>query len=205
VIDLYWLHRDDPAIPVGEILGTLNEHLRAGRIRAIGCSNWSVPRQIEAARCAEANGLTGFCASQIGWSLARRDPATISDKTMLYMDDATLEFHRRTRTPVVAYSSQANGFFSEERIRCAGAFAEDDAATKIYGTPENLARRQRAQDLAARRGVSANQVALAFLLNQPFAVYPIIGPRTVAQVVESCASQAIRLASDEITALAAGA
>ncbi|CAN5875957.1 hypothetical protein BH24DEI2_BH24DEI2_18400 [soil metagenome] len=69
-IDLYLLHRDDPGVPVGPIIDTLNEHLAAGRIRAFGGSNWTHTRVAEANAYAERNALTPFAASSPNFSLA---------------------------------------------------------------------------------------------------------------------------------------
>ena len=59
-IDLYLLHRDDPSVPVGPIVELLNEHLKAGKIRAFGGSNWSHDRVADANAYADAHGLVGF-------------------------------------------------------------------------------------------------------------------------------------------------
>src|SRR5262249_12756538 len=69
-IDLYLLHRDDPEVPVGPIVAALNSHLRAGRLRAFGGSNWSPERLEEASRFAADRGLEGFTASSPHLSLA---------------------------------------------------------------------------------------------------------------------------------------
>lgn len=197
-IDLYWLHRDDPAVPVGEILVALNEHLAAGRLRAIGASNWSAERLEEAADYARAHGLTGFCASSVGWSLAVMNPAAMVYGT-LSMDERTRAYHRQTQMPVVAYTSQAQGFFS-------GKYHTEDSQSReklesnigrLFFSPENFARLAQAEELAARRGWTANQIALAYLLSQPFPVYPIVGCRTPAQVQASCAAAGFRLRPEE--------
>ena len=60
-IDIYWLHRDDPAVPVPEILDALSEFTSNGLIRNYGASNWAVPRLKEAAEYAAGRGLSGFC------------------------------------------------------------------------------------------------------------------------------------------------
>ena len=69
-IDLYLLHRDDPAMGVGPIVEVLNEYLSAGRIRAFGGSNWTAGRIAEANDYAAAHGLVGFAASSPNLSLA---------------------------------------------------------------------------------------------------------------------------------------
>jgi aryl-alcohol dehydrogenase-like predicted oxidoreductase len=202
-VDLYWLHQDDPAVPVGEVLGVLNEFVAAGRVRAIGASNWTVARQEEAATYARDSGLVGFCASQIGWSLAQARTHTFGHFTSVYMDDATWEYHRRTSVPVMAYSSQAQGFFFLTGRRGAAAMRRhaDPWVAHRYLTEENLARLERARQLAGQHGRTANDVALAYLLSQPFPVYPIIGPQDTEQLVTSCSAHDLRLSADEVAFL----
>jgi aryl-alcohol dehydrogenase-like predicted oxidoreductase len=198
-VDLYWLHRDDPERPVGEILGVLNEHLAAGRIGAIGASNWTIPRLREAEAYAREHQLTGFCASQIGWSLAEANASAAGYSGMLYMDDATWAAHRESGLPVVAYSSQANGFFSGKYRP--GVPTSNEGLQKLYFSPENFRRLERAQVLAARRGRSANQIALAYLLSQPFPVFAAVGCRTVEQVRASCAAGDLDLSPVDVAYL----
>lgn len=202
-IDLYWLHRDDPAVPVGEIMGTLNEHLAAGLIRAIGSSNWSPRRQAEANAYAAAHGLAGFCASQIGWSYARANEAVIGQSGILFMDDPTMRYHLQSAMPVVAFSAQAMGFFSGKYDR-EGQPVDLPATNPLvqhYFNPENFDRIRRARILAGERSCSPNQIALAYLLSQPFPACAIVGPRSVEQILASCAAADLRLAPAELAFL----
>ncbi len=200
-IDVYWLHRDDPAVPVGEILAALNEYLAAGRVRAIGASNWSLVRLVEANDYARSHGLTGFQANQIGWSLAAANTGPSPVAGMLYMDASTHAYHERTGLPVLAYSSQATGFFSGKYRRAQMAEPATTTASRLYFTSENFDRLDRATELARRHGITPNQVNLAWLLGQPFPVYPIVGCRTVEQVRDSCAAADVTLNDDEIASL----
>lgn len=200
-IDLYWLHRDDPAVPVGEILGWLNEHLRAGKLRALGCSNWAPARIEEANRYAASNGLTGFCASQIGWALAWPQPAFDPKSLTRYVDAETEAFHRRTGFTQVAYSSQANGFFSGRYGPGLPPEAQKPGVLRKYGSPRNYKRLAAATELAGRRGVSANQVALTGLLEQPFPFFAIVGPKNIEQLRDSLAAADLRLSADELAGL----
>ena len=69
-VDLYFLHRDDVTVPVAELLGTLEEQRRRGKIRWYGCSNWTLSRLTEADEYAKAQGIPGFVCNQLMWSLA---------------------------------------------------------------------------------------------------------------------------------------
>jgi aryl-alcohol dehydrogenase-like predicted oxidoreductase len=200
-IDIYWLHRDDPAIPVGEIVDAVNEQVAAGRLRALGASNWT-PERIDAANAyAAASGRTGFCASQIGWSLARPNPAAKGFGGELDMDAPTLDYHRRTCFPVMAYSSQSAGFFAGKADRYRGLDTKEDGFAKRYVTTENFSRLDRAREVAARHARTAHEVALAYLLSQSFPVYALVGCQNVDQVRTSCAAWNLRLSSDEVAFL----
>ena len=159
-IDLYWLHRDDPRVPVGEIVDCLNAEVSAGRIRYFGGSNWSGERLQAANDYAAAHRRQGFVANQPCWSLASKPMS----RTMRELTRADWEFHARSGMPVIPYSPTAQGFF-----------ASDGARGEAYRSAENQERLQRVRALAARLGVSRNQVALAWLLAQPFPVVPILG------------------------------
>lgn len=186
-VDLYWLHRDDPSVPVDELLGQLEDERRAGRLTAYAASNWSPERLDAAAACARARGWAGFAASQIGWALARAPgPATPPDpNAMLFMDDAQLAWYRRSGLRVVPYSSQANGYFAKS------------GAVGAYDTPDNRRRRERVRELARRRGATPNAIALAWLLAHPAAGCAIVGPRTLEQLADSCSATDIALTPDE--------
>jgi aryl-alcohol dehydrogenase-like predicted oxidoreductase len=200
VVDIYWLHRDAPGVPVEEIMDALNVHVRAGRIRALGASNWR-PDRIEAANAyARIHDLTGFSASQIAYSLAVQGD-DIAQRT-LAMDVPTHAWHERTGFPQVAYTSQARGFFSGKYGRHKGDRAS--LAMRLFYNEENLGRLERAQRLASLHGWSANDVALAYLLSQRFPVFPIVGCRTVDQVRTSTAAAELTLNPAEIAYLEHG-
>jgi aryl-alcohol dehydrogenase-like predicted oxidoreductase len=107
--------------------------------------------------------------------------------------------------PLIAYSSQARGFFAGKGGRLPSDPAQDtpaDSQTRaLYGSPENVRRLARARELAARYGTSAHRVALAYVLHHPFPTAAIIGPRTVAQLEDSCAAADVALSADDVTYL----
>ena len=186
-IELYLLHRDDPSQPVGPLVEVLNEHRRGGRIGAFGGSNWSTTRLDEANEYARTHGLEAFSCSSPGLSLAQQSEPPWPD--CLSADDAySRAWYERTGMPVFAWSAQAGGFF-------AGADAPDVA--RVYGSDRNSERLRRAAQLGARIGHTANAVALAWVLGQPFPTYAIIGPRTVDELLRSVAALEIELTQEE--------
>jgi len=184
-VDLYLLHRDDPAVPVGEWAAALNDELAAGRVRALGASNWTVERYAELNAYAARNGLVGLSLLSNQLSLARwKKP--VWEGCLDAGDDATLEWLERTQTPLLAWSSQARGFFS-------GLRDADPEIRRCWATSENLERRRRATELAARLGVEPTAVALAWVLARPFPTLAVVGPRSLEELEASWQALAIDL------------
>ncbi len=191
-IDLYLLHRDDPAVPVGVIMEALDGHVRAGRVRALGASNWTEQRIDEANAYAAAHGLHPFVASSTNLSLARaaepRWPGCIS------LDAAGRAWHERRQFPLLSWSSQASGFFSG-RFQ-PGAFP-DAGLARVYDHPDNWERLRRARELAAAKGVDATKIAVAYVLHQPFPAFALIGPLTEEELRDSADVDGISLSAQE--------
>src|SRR5579859_3452402 len=111
-VDLYWLHRDDPSRPAGEMLEVVNEQARLGKIRYFGCSNWRPQRIREAQAYASAHNLRPFVASQIFWSLAVPNPGVVA-WDHADMDDDAEAYYATAGISVHAFTSQARGFFTK--------------------------------------------------------------------------------------------
>jgi aryl-alcohol dehydrogenase-like predicted oxidoreductase len=186
-VDLYCLHRDDPAVPVGPIVETLAQHQRAGRVRVLGASNWSTARLEEATRYAADHGLHGFACSSPGLSLAAPQEAPWLGAVTIHAPSARA-WYAEHQVPVFAWASLAGGFF-------AGVRGPD--ITRVYDTADNRERLRRAVSLAAEKGATASQIALAWVLHQPFPTYALIGPRSVAELQESVAALDIALTAAE--------
>lgn len=199
MIDLYWLHRDDPNRPVAEILETLNDAVRWGKIRAFGCSNWRTERIRAAQETALAHGLLPFAANQMFWNLARVDAQTMGDPTLVAMDDTLHRYHRETGLAAIPYSSQANGFFN--KMAQGRVDALSPLHQQMYLHAENLARFKQADRLCRETGLTMTQVVLGYLLSQPFPTVPIIGPRTPEQLADSLNAAEIRLTPEQVRAL----
>lgn len=182
-IDLYWLHRDDPNRPVGEILDTLNEHVKEGKIRYFGCSNWQAARIFEAMDYASKHNVKGFVADQMMWSMAVPNYDRIEDKTLVAMDKEMMELHKKTGLTAIPYSSQAKGFFS--KLADQGVESLNDDIKNIYYNTVNMKRFEIAKRLALEISRSITEIALAYLTSQSFPVIPIVGCRTVQQLKES--------------------
>lgn len=204
-VDLYLLHRDDPALPVDGIVAAMAEHRAAGRIHAYGGSNWSAPRIEEANAYAARHGLPAFAASSPNYSLAVQVQAPWAGCRSIGGPAAAIDrdWYRRTRLPVFAWSSLAGGFFSGRFARGAPRpHADRDAlADATYRSDANFSRLEAAQAIGREHGVSAARVALAYVMQTGLDVYPIAAAATPAEFADNAAALDLRLAPGEIARL----
>ena len=196
-IDVYWLHRDATHLPVSEIIDALNEHVRAGRLRYLGCSNWHINRIREANEYAAANGLEGFAANQPMWSLAVPDLANWPDQTLVAMDAEGLEFHREMQVAAIPYSSQAHGYYT----KLDAGKALGDGTRKLYDSEANLERLPKVQNLAKKYGVGVTEIALAYLMAHLFPVFPIVGCKNIEQLDDSLKAFNVTLTPEDVAYL----
>ena len=195
VIDLYWLHRDDTTRPTGEIIETLAEQVKMGKIRYFGCSNWRVDRIASANRYAAAHGLPGFVANQMLWNAAHLDAAALPDKSMVTMEPALYEYHCQTGMAAIPYSSQANGVL--HKLAAGNAAALRASHTLMYPLVANQRRAVAVDTLAQELGTSFTGVVLGYLQSQPFVTVPIIGARTLTQLQDSLAGDGVWLDEEQ--------
>jgi aryl-alcohol dehydrogenase-like predicted oxidoreductase len=137
-IDIYCLHRDDPDVPVGPIVDTLHGHRQAGRVRALGASNWTAARIEEAARYAARHGREPFACSSPGLSLAAPGEAPWLGAVTIHAREARAWYAAR-QLPVFAWAALAGGFF-------AGVSSPD--VRRVYDSAENRERRHHQPDRA---------------------------------------------------------
>lgn len=193
-IEFYWLHRDDESIDVEDIIDFMNRFVNEGKILRFGASNWTAKRIAMANDYAERNGLMGFAASQI-----RFNPAYCLGERggLMEMDEVEFRFYKRTGMPVVAYSSQAKGFFSKMAEQ--GESALSEKARKRYLCDENIKRLEVLKRLSAKYGVSiASVICGAFSSFDIPQVFPVIGGSNTKQIIDSMNGADVSLAQEEL-------
>ena len=201
-IDLLVLHRDDPTLPVGPIVDVLDHHHRRGRVRAVGGSNWSADRLAEARAYANAQGRLPFTASSVNLALAVPMEPMWANCISIAGDDAGQAWYRDNAVPVLSWSSQAGGFFS-------GRFSRDDRSNadmvRVYYNDANWARLDRATKLGQELGLTATQVALAWVLNQPgLETFALVGPASLSELEQSLAVADVVLTPAQVNWLTHG-
>jgi aryl-alcohol dehydrogenase-like predicted oxidoreductase len=201
-LDLYILHRDDPEVPVGPIIEVLNEHRRAGKIRAFGASNWTHERIGEANRYAAEHGLEPFAASSPNFSLAEqvREPWSGCVSISGPSGGAARAWYAEQRMPLFTWSSLAGGFFSgrfrRDNLESFTGYL-DKLCVSSYGYEDNFRRLERAKQLAAKKGVSLPQLALAYVMSQPLDIYALVGCQSAAEFGANIDASALELSEAE--------
>ncbi|MFS0873600.1 aldo/keto reductase [Paenibacillus xylanilyticus] len=192
-VELYALHRDDPNIPVGVILEALNEHIESGKIGAIGASNWTWQRLEEANTYAADHGLKGFTFSSPNLSLAKANEPFWAG--CVSADAETLAWHERTKLPLLSWSSQARGFFTG---RFTPEVRDNADLVRVFYSDGNWERLHRAEQLAELKKTSPIQIALAYVLNQPFPTCALIGAQNQAELLSCDEGSRITLTRKEL-------
>ena len=194
VIDLYYQHRVDTTVPIEDTWGALGELVAAGKIRHAGISE-AAPETIR-----RAHAVQPVTAVQTEYSLWTRDPE----------DDGVLATCAELGIGFVAYSPIGRGFLSGQ-IRSVEDLAPDDfrrSNPRFQGEAfqQNLALVDRVREIADEKGVTATQLALAWVTAQSGrggnpAVVPIPGTKRVAYLQENAAAADVRLTDEELRRL----
>ncbi len=197
-IDLYYLHHDDTRFTVAEIIDMMNRFVTDGLIRFFAASNWTASRLAAANAYARHQGVQGFVASQVEWSLAEREPPPPLPygAQTVFAQPEDQSFHERTGLPLCAYSATAGGFFS--RVPTAQVPGND------RDTPASRKRLLRTRELASEYGKTPTQIALAWLMHQRFRCIPITGTTSVDHLRENLGAAAVLLTADQVRRLRDG-
>ncbi len=211
-IDIYLLHRDDLHVEVGPIVECLHAFREAGKIGIYGGSNWSAARIAEANAYAAAHGLFPFAATspQFGLAVMVRDPWGGSGGCLSISGEERADervWYNQQGMPVFAYSSLGHGMLSgklkSEDWENAADILNADALHGYYDEI-NHGRLRRAEELAAQKGCSVADIAIAWLLHQGEHVFPIIAASTPAHVDRNIGALLVRLSTDECDYLVSG-
>jgi aryl-alcohol dehydrogenase-like predicted oxidoreductase len=182
-VDIYFLHNDDPSVPVEEIMPVLHELVLAGKTRAIGASNWKIGRIQEANRFARANSLTPFSISQVKWSYAAPTEKAIAGSVNMEKDPEEYRSYLEENIPVMAYSSQARGFFLKAAKNGLSESGVGSAAP--FWSEENERRAKAVLSLAQKENISVAAAAFSYLWSRNIPVTALVGSASVSQLRES--------------------
>ena len=188
-LDLYYQHRMDPNVPVEETVGAMAELVKAGKVRYLGLSEAS------AATLERAHKVHPISALQSEYSLWSRDQE----------GNGCLEACQRLGVTFVPYSPLGRGFLTGA-LKTVDDFAEDDFRRfnpRFQGEnfAKNLLLVKQVQELAAEKGVTAGQLALAWVLAQGDYLIPIPGTKQRKYLEENVAALDVKLSASELAAL----
>ncbi len=192
-IDLYQIHRWDSDTPIEETLETLDDLVRSGKVRYLGASSMYAWQFARALCLAERHGWTRFISMQNHYNLIYRE----EEREMIPLCLAE-------GVGLIPWSPLARGFLAGTRDREGGGTkrARSDAfAREMYFRDNDFEILARVQDLAARRGVTPAQIALAWLLHRPGVVAPIVGVTKMQHLEEAVAALEIGLSEEEMAYL----
>jgi aryl-alcohol dehydrogenase-like predicted oxidoreductase len=188
-IDLYYQHRVDPDTPIEETVGAMSELVQEGKVLHLGLSE-AGPETLR-----RASAVHPIAAVQTEYSLWSRDP-----------EDEILPTVRELGIGFVAYSPLGRGFLSGQ-IRSlddleAGDYRRQSPRFQGENFQRNLQLVQRVEELAADKGVTAGQLALAWVLEQGEDIVPIPGTKRRAYLEENVGAADVELTADELSAIA---
>jgi aryl-alcohol dehydrogenase-like predicted oxidoreductase len=183
-IDLYYLHRVDPQVPIEETVGAMAELVRAGKVRFLGLSEAS------ADRVRRAHRIHPITAVQTEYSLFSREP-----------EENLLPVLRELDIALVAYSPLGRGFlggrFRSVDDLAPGDWRRNNPRFQDASFSANLALADRLEELAREKGYTAAQIALAWLLRRHRDVIPIPGTSSVTRLEENARAVDVQLDEDE--------
>jgi aryl-alcohol dehydrogenase-like predicted oxidoreductase len=186
-VDLYYVHRVDPARPIEATVGTLADLVREGKVRAIGLS------EVSAGTLRRAAAVHPIAAVQSEYSLWARDA-----------EREVLPACRELGVAFVAFAPLGRGFLTGA-LRSAAALTPDDYRRQLprfqgAAAAHNARLVMRLEQIAARQGCSAAQLAIAWLLQNP-GVIPIPGTRRLRRIEENAAAAGVVLGADARAAI----
>lgn len=173
VIDLYYLHRDDPDQPMGQILEMMNDFVRDGKIRYFAASNFGSRRMREADVYAAAHGIHGFVAlsNRGGPAKPNKAPNPDPDNTMWYCDEEEWRYHEESGMPFLPYQATSRGYFAKKAAGIDVSYLEG-----LFGNPENEARLKKLVDQSALTGESVQTLSIVeFVRSAAFPLIPVVG------------------------------
>lgn len=180
-IDIYFYHRDDPRIPIEDMVETMQDFVREGKIRYFGVSNWSAERQKAADEYCKKMGYRGPVADQALLNLGSKYMNPLPDDTLVYVKDALYDYHaEQLNNMMMPYMGNASGFF---HIYTAKGKAGVEGHP--YATERNLVMADRIPRLTEKYNCAVTNIVLGYFTQEAFPCVPLYGPMDEASIVEA--------------------
>jgi aryl-alcohol dehydrogenase-like predicted oxidoreductase len=191
-IELFQSHKDDKDTPLEETLSTYGELIKAGKLGAIGASNYDAPRLAEAARISKDKGLPRYESLQPHYNLMERGlfEGALEDECL------------KEGIGVIPYYSLASGFLSGKyRSEADVGNAKRGAGVKKYINPKGLGVLKALDDAGKKHNSNPTQVALAWLMQRKSITAPIVSATSLDQLKDLIASPGIKLDRESVAAI----
>lgn len=180
-IDIYFYHRDDPRIPIEDMVETMQDFVREGKIRYFGVSNWSAERQKAADDYCKKMGYRGPVADQALLNLGSKYMNPLPDDTLVYVKGALYDYHAKQHdNMMMPYMGNASGFF---HIYTAKGKAGVEGHP--YATERNLVMADRIPKLTEKYNCAVTNIVLGYFTQEAFPCVPLYGPMDEASIVEA--------------------
>jgi aryl-alcohol dehydrogenase-like predicted oxidoreductase len=189
-VDLYQIHRFDPEVPVAETMAVLHDVVKAGKARYIGASSMWTWQFAELQHTADVEGLTRFVSMQDQYSLLQREEER-------EMHPYCLD----TGVGVIPWSPLARGKLTRDWDDATARSETDEFGKTLYGQDGDRRIVEAVARVAAERGVSRAQVALAWVLAQPAVTAPIVGATKPQHLEDAILAAELQLSDEELDAL----
>ncbi len=201
-IDIYWLHRDAPGLPVDEVLYPILKLINEGLVIKFGLSNWTTERIRLAQKFLEDCGSHSLFGIQNRWSYAKMNLEGTEDITLVPMTSEEYRWHLETGLAAMPYSGMAKGYFT--KLFENGKNNVNEKLLKYYDNPLNDSRMKALVSISDEIDRPVSQISLAFLLNQPFNVFPIVRFGKESQLDDAIEATNIKLAERQMNILRQG-
>jgi len=195
-IDLYQMHRADTAVPLEETLRALDDLVRQGKVRYVGCSNYAGWQIADAAWTAREGNLAPFIAAQNRWSVMSRE-----------IEREVVPACARHGLGIIPYFPLESGLLSG-KYKAGRDFPADSRLAKwgawavgTFASPARLAQAAELEALCARHGHSLLELAMGWLVAKPQVATVIAGVTSVAQLEQNVAAAAWRGSAEELAAI----
>lgn len=186
VIDLYYLHRVDPATPIEDTVGAMGQLVKQGKVKAIGLS------EVSPATLRKAHKIHPITALQTEYSLWSREP-----------EDELLKTCRELGVAFVAYSPLGRGFLTGQIKKFEDFEANDFRRYSPRFQGENFQKNldivKKLESLAAKKGCTTSQLALAWVMAQGDHLFPIPGTKRIKYLEENVGALNVKFTKEELT------
>ena len=192
-VDVYFLHKDDEALSVKEIVDTVFDLSKSGRVKHFGVSNWRYERIEEANEYAKSIGFSGFEFSELSFSLKHRVTKGWGERALvLEMDRKEFDIYKEKAMPVLGYTSQAYGFFEINAKKTLEEVQDSELNKKILS---------KVKDICKKEGMTPSEVLFGFYNCCGIVNIPLVTTRNIARLEGISNSVGVTLADEYVKEL----